>query len=319
MDSVLIYANKALVYDPQCAEAYFYRAKVYSQTSKTAEALNEIDKALQFNPNAYYAFALRSEIFRFVQDNVGVISNSYEAMLRNHASPDYLRGFGNSLVNSGYSDLGRKYLEQALELDGDSASYLYWLAGMEYSDGNIENAYQMAKKNIDYYKDLTRNNALAPYCLMTGRIDEAYTINLKMMESLRKSGEMDLFVPKEFAYCLWQKGRTKEAEVYVNQVIQTNLESIKLGRIGAITKRAQFDLAEMYCLLGNKEKAYYYLDEVIKKPAFPSWWVISFKYVPYFNSIRQEPRFQNILKDVEAKYQAEQERVGIWLKEKGLL
>ena len=319
MDSVLIYANKALVYDPQCADAYFYRAKVYSQTSKTAEALKEIDKALQINPNDYKAYTLRSEIFRFIQDNVGVISNYYEAMLRNHASPDYLRGFGSSLVNSGYTDLGRKYHQQAVELDGDSATHLFWLASMEYSDGKIENAYQIAKKNSDYYKDLTRENRLAPYCLMTGRIEEAYLINLKMMESLKKAGEMDLFVPKEFAYCLWQKGRTKEAKVYINQVIQTNLESIKLGRFSATTKRAQFDLAEMYNLLGNKEKAYYYLDEVNKKPAFPLWWVISFKYVPYFDSIRQEPRFQSILKEVEAKYQAEHERVGKWLEEKGLL
>jgi TolB-like protein/AraC-like DNA-binding protein len=319
MDSVVIYANKALVYDPQCSEAYFYRAKVYSQTSKTAEALSEINKALQFNPNAYYAYALRSEIFRFIQDNVGVISNYYEAMLRNHASPDYLREFSSSLVNCGYIDLGKEYLQQALELDGDSATYLYWLANMEFNYGNIENAYQIAKKNGDYYKDLTRDNRLAPYCLMTGRIEEAYTINLRMMESLKKAGEIDLFVPKEFAYCLWQKGRIKEAEGYINQVIQTNQESIKRGRFSAITKRAQYDLAELYTLLGNKEKAYYYLDEVNKKPAFPLWWVVSFKYVPYFDSIRQEPRFQSILKEVEAKYQAEHERVGKWLKEKGLL
>ena len=319
MDSVLIYANKALVFDPQCAEAYLYRARVNSQISKITEALKEIDKAIQLNPNDYKAYTLRSEIFRFIQDNVGVISNYYEAMLRNHASPDYLRGFGNSLVNIGYTELGRKYLQQALELDGDSATYLFWSANMEYSDGNIENAYQIAKKNSVYYKDLTWENRLAPYCLMTGRIDEAYTINLNMMERLKKSGEMDLFVPKEFAYCLWHKGRTKEAQIYIDQVIKTNLESIKLGRLHAITKRAQFDLAEMYNLLGNKEKAYYYLDEVNKKPAFPVWWVISFKIVPYFDSIRQEPRFQNILKDVESKYQAEHERVGKWLGKKGLL
>ncbi len=319
MDSVLIYANKALVYDPQCADAWFYRAKVYSQTSKTTEALKELDKAILLNPNDYKAYTLRGDIFRFIQDNVGVISNYYEAMLRNHASPDYLRGFGNSIANCGYTDLGRKYNQQALELDGDSALYLYWLADMEYTDGNIENAYQIAKKNSDYYKDLKRDNFLAAYCLMTRRFEEAYVINLKMMERLKKSGEMDLFVPKEFAYCLWQKGRTQEAEVYFNKVIQTNLESIKLGRYSAITKRAQFDLAELYTILGKKERAYYYLDEVNKKPAFPLWWQISFKYVPYFDSIRQEPRYQNILKDVEAKCQAEHERVGMWLKENGLI
>ncbi|MBK6285662.1 MAG: hypothetical protein IPF54_26045 [Draconibacterium sp.] len=38
--------------------------------------------------------------------------------------------------------------------------------------------------------------------------------------------------------------------------------------------------------------------------------------MPFFDSIREEPRFQNILKDVEAKYQVNHERVGKWLKEK---
>jgi hypothetical protein len=44
-----------------------------------------------------------------------------------------------------------------------------------------------------------------------------------------------------------------------------------------------------------------------------------YKHVPYFDSIRHEPRFQNILKVVEAKYQVNHERVGKWLEEKGLL
>ena len=319
MDSVLIYANKALVYDPQCAEAYLYRAKVYSQISKTKEALKEVDKAIQINPNDYRAYKFRSEIFRYGQDYFGVVSNHYEAMLRNPASPDYLRVFCNILVNSGYPDLGRKYLQQALELDRDSASHLRWLATVEYSDGNFENAYQIAKKNSDYYKDLTRFNALADYCLMTGRIDEAYTINLKMMESLKKSGEMDMFVPKDFAYCLWQKGRTKEAEVYINQSIQNFLEIIKLGRGHEDLYGAQFDMAEIYAFSGDKEKAYKCLNEAIKQPLYPRWWVILYKYVPYFDSIRDEPRFQNILKVVEAKYQINHERVGKWLKEKGML
>jgi tetratricopeptide (TPR) repeat protein len=319
MDSALIYANKALVFDPQCAEAYLYRAKVYSQFSKKEEALKEVDKAIQLNPNDYKAYKLRSEIFRYVQDYLGVISNHYEAMLRNHASPEYLRVFCNILVNSGYPDLGRKYLEQALELDGDSASHLRWLATVEYSDGNFEKAYQIAKKNSDYYNDLTRDNAVADYCLMTGRIDEAYTINLDMIERLKKSGEMDMFVPKDFAYCLLQKGRTKEAEVYINQSIQNYQEIIKLGRGHESLFGAHFDMAEIYAFSGDKEKAYQSLDIAINQPLYPKWWVILYKYVPYFDSIRDEPRFQNILKKVEAKYQVNHERVGKWLEEKGLI
>jgi molybdopterin converting factor small subunit len=36
-------------------------------------------------------------------------------------------------------------------------------------------------------------------------------------------------------------------------------------------------------------------------------------------TIRYEPEFQQILKDVEAKYQAEHERVRKWLEEQGML
>jgi tetratricopeptide (TPR) repeat protein len=140
-----------------------------------------------------------------------------------------------------------------------------------------------------------------------------------MMERLKKSGEMDMFVPKDFAYCLLQKGRTKEAEVYINQTIQNYLEIIKLGRGHEDLYSAQFDMAEIYAFSGEKEKAYHCLDIAIKQPLHARWGVILYKYVPYFDSIRDEPRFQNILKEVEAKYQINHEGVGKWLKEKGLL
>ena len=40
---------------------------------------------------------------------------------------------------------------------------------------------------------------------------------------------------------------------------------------------------------------------------------------PIFDSIRNEPEFQQIVRDVEAKYQAEHERVKKWLEEQGML
>jgi hypothetical protein len=58
---------------------------------------------------------------------------------------------------------------------------------------------------------------------------------------------------------------------------------------------------------------------VNKNRAFPLWWVNLFKYDPLLESIRNEPRFQKILKNVEAKYQAEHERVEEWLKEQGMM
>jgi len=40
---------------------------------------------------------------------------------------------------------------------------------------------------------------------------------------------------------------------------------------------------------------------------------------PLFENIRDEPQFQQIVRDVEAKYQAEHEKVKKWLGENDML
>jgi len=316
MDSVLILANMALAYDPQCNEAYYYRGLVYSQTSKTAEALNEIDKAIQFNPNDWKAYSLRSTIFENLNDNVGAISNLYEVVLRNRGTglPHFLTRFSFKLSDFGFSDLGKKYEQQALELDGDSMRYLRCLAWAEYCNENFENAYQIAKNANK--RDSISVNDLADYCMITGRYTEAYSLSLNLLERLNKSGVIDPGVLNKIAYCLWQSGRTKEAVIYYKQKSIFDEECIQLNRLVSTGKWSHFGLAETNSLYGNKEKAYYYLDEVNKNQSFTMDWVIYFKYLPAFNSIRHESRFHN---DVESKYQTEHERVRKWLVEQGML
>ncbi len=49
------------------------------------------------------------------------------------------------------------------------------------------------------------------------------------------------------------------------------------------------------------------------------WIVWDIKNDPLFDSIREEERFQKILQIIEAKYQAEHERVRKWLEEQEML
>ena len=75
----------------------------------------------------------------------------------------------------------------------------------------------------------------------------------------------------------------------------------------------------MYACLGEKEKAFDRLRLFNQKQHFPVWIVIQLKVDPLFNSIRNEPEFQQILRSVEAKYQAEHERVRQWLEENDMI
>ena len=318
MDTVLMYANKALNYDPKCAEAYYYRAQAYSESSKIPEALEEIDKALAYNPNDLRSFSLKSYLCSLLNDYVGVISNIYEGLLRNRGDdlPIILRQFSIELANSGFTDLGRKYIQQALELDGDSLRYLTNLASMEYYDRHFEKAYQLSK--IVYLRDSTFDKEIGLYAAITGRYEEGIPQYIKQVEQMIKSGNLN-FSGKAIAYYYWRKGKMKEAKFYINQQIKVSQKSINLRRGNALRKGNHFDIAEMYALEGDKEKAYNYLDEVNKNKAFPMWWVILFEREPYFDNMRRESRFKKILKDVEDKYQAEHLRAGKWLKERELL
>jgi TolB-like protein/AraC-like DNA-binding protein/tetratricopeptide (TPR) repeat protein len=318
-DSVFFLANKALSFDNQCAEGYYYRGLTFRENGKSSEALNELDKAIQLNPNAWWAYYLRSFIFEEFFDFVGSISNMNEAALRNRGTrlADILYVLGYKLVDYGFSDLGKKYYRQVYELGGDSAKYLSCLSWAEGSKGNFEKAYQMA--DSAYKMDSSRVDNLSLYCAMTGRFNEQHSLELKKFDRLKKSGEIDLYGSKSIGYYLWQKGRTKEAKYYFDKQIKIDLESIRLGRWNAIQRGAHFDLAGVYAFLGEKEKAYYYLDEVNKNHSFPIWWINLFKHDPLFNPIRQEPRFQKILKDVEAKYQTEHEQLEKWLVQQKML
>jgi TolB-like protein/AraC-like DNA-binding protein/Tfp pilus assembly protein PilF len=321
MDSVLILTNKALAYDDKCAEAYYFSGRRFYNIGKLPECLKEFDKAIKLNPDYWKIYNHRSFIlWEGSYDFVGAISNMNNAILRSSVEqlPDLLIDLGMAYISIGFPEKGKEYWQQALELYGDSAVYLYWTIQAEYCRGNYEKAYQSAK--IAYKWDSTRVKAVLPwFCVMAGRDEEACNYYEKLAERLKKSGEVDLFAYQGIGYSYWKMGRIKEAEYYFDQQIKIDLECIRLGRWNVINGQAQWDLAKVYAFRGDKEKAYRYLDEVNRNQAFPLWWVTSFKYDPFFKSIRQEPRFHKILKDVEAKYQAEHERVRKWMVKEGIM
>jgi TolB-like protein/AraC-like DNA-binding protein len=321
LDSIFILTNLALFYDNQCAEAYYNRGRGYYQHGNLKDCLIEIDKALKLNSDYWKIYNHLSYILQGgANDFVGAISNMNKAILYSSVEqlPNLLTDLGMTYIRIGFPEKGKQYWDQALELYGDSAIYLYWTIEAEGVQGNYEKAYQAAK--IAYKWDPIRVKELMPWvCLRTGRYEEANPFVEYAIERMKMTGEVNPGVSRTIGYYFWNTGRTKEAEYYLNQEIRFNLECIRLGRYNTIQRNAHFELAKVYAFLGDREKAYQYLDEVNKNKSFSLSWVSDFKYNPLFNSIRQEPRFQKIQKDVETKYQAEHERVRKWLVNQGLL
>ena len=328
LDSVLILANKALSFDNQLDEAYFVRGYYYViAKSEFEKALIDFEKALQINPNYSWAYLEIGRLYTLQYNNyVEGIKNYHMAASLDHskALPSILRTLSGAYSAVGFDNKYIYYQKEALILDNDSAAYFRALGHIETTKGNFEVGLELYKKSHAYY--LTQPFDLRQYWVILNLVrnnillknyEEAYDYSLKFIEVVdsvlvRISGSMPLI-----GYAFWQVGKQDEAKYYFNEQIRHSLENIRLNRM--IFGSDHDVMAQVYSILGEKEKAYHYLDEFNKRSFFSSWDLHDVKRNPMFNSLRDEERFQQIMQNMEAKYQREHERVRVWLEEEGML
>ncbi len=320
LDSCLILVNIALSFDDQLEEAYALKGSYYQEKGDIEKALDNFDKALKINPNYYSAYIDKGYFFTWVLfDFVKGIDNYQKALklIRGDERPSLLHTLGSAYLNVGFIEKAKYYFQEAFALDGSQLEYLNDLIIIECVLENFEEAVKLQKQRYEIDSTMIPDPTL--YNFSSGHMEEAYILAKKLEENYKKSGQLNLTQSHRVGYAFYQVGKYKEAEYYFNQQIKYSEESIKLEREIAQSKSAQYDLAGTYAFLGDKVKAYQYLDEFNKMNFYPLWWISLAKHDPLFASIRSEEQFQKILQNMEAKYQAEHERVRKWLEEQGML
>ncbi|MBE0676811.1 MAG: tetratricopeptide repeat protein [Bacteroidales bacterium] len=321
LDSCLVLVNLALNFDYQLDEAYYLKGRYYQLNGHIEEALDNFDKTLELNPNYYQAYNYKGYLLtEIIKDFVAGIGNYQKALtiIRGDERLSLLRNLGWAYLDCGFIDKDKYYVKEILTLNEDSASYFLELAWIEFSLENFEECLKLSKKAKDFDSTLLIPQE-AYICLPPEYKEEAYLNAKERIERFKKSGRLLLVGSHRVGYYMWQMGKKKEAEYYFGQQIKIGEESIKLSRDIAQKKFAHYDLAATYAFLGDNVKAYQYLDELNKVDFLPLWWMSLAKHDPLFNSIRHEERFQKILQNLEAKYEAEHERVRKWLEEQGML
>jgi TolB-like protein len=319
LDSVLILADIALSYDNQLSEAYSIKGQYYRQIGNPEQALREFEEAIKFNPNDWIAYYHEGSLYwRVFEDFKKSIEYFHEAVIRNHGENllDLLYPLGRAYLDIGFMDKAKYYFRQELALNGDSGTYFGRLTWLEFCIENFN-------KSVEYLNKAIKMDStyfiFSPIYTYAGKHKEAYDYYSKMVDYYKRTGTLTLQSSHRIGYAYWKVGKYEEAENYFNEQINYGTESIKLGRDIASRKAAHYDLAGVYAFLGDKEKAYQYLDEFDKKDRYALWWLAFAKHDPLFASISGEERFQKILRNIEAKYRAEHERVRKWLEEQGML
>jgi len=320
LDSCLVLTNIALSFYNKLDEAYYIKGQYYQSSGHIKEALDNYDKALQFNPNYFMAYSSKGYLLTSViKDYVKGIDNLQKALtlISGNEQPALLRTLGYRYMEVGFIDKAKEYYQEAFALDGNKATYFNNLAWMEFALENFDEALNLAKKA--YEIDTSSIINLMYYEVVSGHNDEAYIQAQKQDKYYKTSGVLNLQASHRIGYFFWKAGQNEDVRNYFNQQIKYCEESIKLNRNIAQWGAAQYDMAMSYAFLGDKVKAYQYLDEIDKLNFYPLWWVSYAKHNPFMISISNEEQYQKLLHNMETKYQAEHERVTKWWEENNML
>jgi TolB-like protein len=319
MDSVLVLCDIALSFDNQLAEAYTIRGRYYDRLGKPEQALKEYDKALKINPNSWEAYVGKGYLY-WDKDFIKSIENLQKAATLNHGSElsGLLGNISFEYGEAGFIEKSKYYDLEVFKLDGDSVRYLTSLGKTEAGEGNYKKAIEFLEKGYTLnsnYTDIL--GALASCYMSLGQYEESLKYNIKYIERLKALGPITGYGMAGVGYAYWKNGYKKEAEYYFNEQLNYCNRSIELRR--PLEFYTHYDLAGVYAFRGDKDKAYKNLKIFNQKQLIPKWIVTLIKDDPLFAGLRNEPEFQQIVRDVEAKYQAEHERVRKWLEEQGML
>jgi TolB-like protein/Tfp pilus assembly protein PilF len=320
-DSTVILCDHALTFDHQLSDAYTLKGFYYSENGKSDQAIEEFDKAIKFNPNDWMAYLGKSRIY-LRMDFVNNIKNLKKAISINRGPelPNLLEELGGVYFgDAGFTEKAKQYYQDKLKLDGDSAAYYNLLAWDEFWRTDFNKSIELGLKvyAIDSTNDQTLQLLGINYAWL-GRYKESLKYYNKWLERLKTHGELSLYSPfssnlfnnmHRIGYSYWQNGHKKEAEYYFNEQINYCNKIIDLKRLYAQTLYPYYDLAGVYAFRGDKIKAYANLRIFNQRKTESLWMVMLIKTDPLFNSIRNEPEFQQIARDVEAKYQAGHERL----------
>jgi TolB-like protein/lipoprotein NlpI len=329
LDSVIIYANKAISYNDHLDEAFYDRAFFYNLTGDYDKALKDFNKAIEINPNYSSAYWARGSLY-FVKywNTYNAIEDQIKSAQLEHGPdrPERMRSLGANFRNLGFTEIARYYYEAAIKLDNDSTSYLNDLAGLEEYHQNDSGAVELYNKVLE--RDPSNLTALQRnlFCYeQLGRYKEAYRTANIIIRIYNKTGLSPQNNWEYIGYAFLKTGHIKEAKNYFDMQID---KCEKILALDPNTDGAINALIRVYSALGDNSKALQWLNtlyERIKERNAKGKNIASLAFQKMLNynvlmdNLRSDTTFQRIQRDLAVTYKISHEKAKVWLMEKGVL
>jgi tetratricopeptide (TPR) repeat protein len=218
--------------------------------------------------------------------------------------------------SAGFFEKSEYYIQEKLKLNRDSADYYAYLSWFEFDRGNWDKVIEMCNKRLAI--DSTDMEALgligAAYLLLK-EYEESLTYFEKLIDGMNASGDTIYPLMKWISYAYRKKGDLELADYYIKQELKYWNRSIEQRR----NPEFAFHRAAVYAFRGMQEETLADLREFSNSEVIHHKYLSYMKNWPFFDNIRDDPGFQKILNNVEAKCQIQHEKVRKWLEENNML
>lgn len=277
--------EQAIRLDPNFARAYarmafaYYAGGIGENSSENAAKVKEIvNKALELDPNLAEAYVAR-----------GFVSGVYDWDPR-ASEKDYLRAlelepnndtahwlYAMSLSNRGRSDEALAEIETAQTIDPGATVYMQHRGRILYYARRYDEAITQSQQVIDLDDRINQPyEVLSRVYEIKGDYASAYEFFLKREERSPRKDRLEIY-QKVYETAGWIGVRRELAE--------------SLGK-------QYFDLARLYALQGENDAAFESLNKAVEKR---EWHIVNLKVEPAFDSLRGDPRFDELLSRVGFK------------------
>ncbi|HEY6305545.1 MAG TPA: tetratricopeptide repeat protein [Candidatus Angelobacter sp.] len=286
------YFNQASAKDPQSAPAYSGLADCYtllsvwgslSSRESFPKAKAAALKALELDPASAEAYTSLAVVTARWDWNFSAAEQYFKKAIQ--INPNYAvahQWYGEFLGDLGRADQSIAESEKAVQLDPLSP-----MAGCDLSVTYIharqpENAVKALQRVLSFAPDFQPAHLyLAAAYQGTGQIDKAE-------EEARRHAQLTgdntflvmLRIGRDAA-----EGRTQQAKQAVEELLQRSRES----QFGA------YNAAGLYFTIGDKEAGYRELERAYREH---SWFLVNLPVDQDFDSVRQEPRFRDLMRRV---------------------
>ena len=312
LDSAFSVAERILKINSNSPEGYALLGRVYYDKSDREKAKLNLEKALVRDPNNIRSMSMLSYIYMEErQFDKGIplaikVTRLSPAGGGDGANTHFLN-IGNILLAGGYFDFTEEAWRKHTTLYPDNFAGYESLIFLKLVQGKMDDAKKILADhlshqiNLDNIDDANYINDRGWLYYLTRQYDKAVPYFLAL-EKLDSSGFEDGVHTHIYKHRLAHIYKIKGEKVKSEKLFKEHLAMLeKTVTEGKTRFGLEYDLAGAYAFLGDKEKAYYWLN----KMPYDLFITIFIQIDPLFDSIRNEPQFQAVIK----KQQRDQEEI----------